>query len=135
MKERQQLAEDGVITVAAAIDWSGKLMAQPEIHLRGVVTQVETTLLQQLIVRNIENTLSDRWDDFCQNNDGDLEVNWTEIQLEIEASIRRLVKRELRSNPLVVFLLQKSAKSPSNISSSSSSRRRRRSTASVAISS
>ncbi|MDJ0633307.1 MAG: ribonuclease J [Xenococcaceae cyanobacterium MO_188.B29] len=131
MQERQQLAEDGVITVAAAIDWSGKLMAQPEIHLRGVVTKVETTLVKQLIVRNIENTLSDRWSDFSNNNDGELEVNWTEIQLEIEASLRRLVKRELQSNPLVVFLLQKTEKPPTTIKPS---RRRRRSTASVVVS-
>ena len=132
MKERQQLAEDGVITVAAAIDSSGKLMAKPEIHLRGVVTKVETTLIHQLIVRNIENTLSDRWSDFSHRNNGELEINWTEISLEIESSLRRLIKRELRSVPLVVFLLQKSEQPQTTVRPS---RRRRRSTASVVTSS
>ena len=106
MKERQQLAEDGVVTVAAAIDWSGKLVAPPALHLRGVVTSVEQSLLQQLVLRNMERVLSDRWNDFSQTNDGETEVDWTEVRLEVEGSLQRLMKRELRSRPLVVFLLQ-----------------------------
>jgi len=34
--KEQRLAKS-IITVAAAVDWNGKLM-MPEIHLRGVVT-------------------------------------------------------------------------------------------------
>ncbi len=112
MKERQQLAEDGVVTVAAAINWSGKLVAPPVLHLRGVVTSVEQSLLQQLVVRTVERILSDRWSDFCQTNNGEVEVNWTEVRLEIESSLQRLIKRELRSRPLVVFLLQTAEKPP-----------------------
>ena len=106
MKERQQLAEDGVITVAAAIDWSGKLVAPPALHLRGVVTSVEHSLLQQLVNRNIERLLSDRWSDFSETNNGETEVDWTTVRLEIEGSLQRLLKRELKSRPLVVFMLQ-----------------------------
>ena len=124
MKERQQLAEDGVVTIAAAIDSSGSLVATPALHLRGVVTSVETSLLQQLIVRNMERILSDRWSDFSQTVDGETEINWTEVRLEIEGSLQRLIKRELRSRPLVVFLLQTSEKEPVR-----QTRRRRRSTA------
>jgi ribonuclease J len=70
MKERQQLAEDGVITVAAAIDWSGELVATPALHLRGVVTSIEQSLLQQLVNRTVERILSDRWNDFSEIKDG-----------------------------------------------------------------
>ncbi len=124
MKERQQLAEDGVITVATAIDFSGKLIGPPSLHLRGVVTSVEKSLLQQLVVRTLERILSDRWSDFCQTNDGETEVNWTEVRLEIEGGLQRLMKRELRSRPLVVFLLQTPETSPTRLT-----RRRKRSTA------
>jgi ribonuclease J len=124
MKERQQLAEDGVITVATAIDFSGKLIGSPSLHLRGVVTSVEKSLLQQLVVRTLERILSDRWSDFCQTNDGETEVNWTEVRLEIEGGLQRLMKRELRSRPLVVFLLQTPETSPTRLT-----RRRKRSTA------
>ena len=125
MKERQQLAEDGVVTVAAAIDWSGRLITPPALHLRGVVTSVEQSLLQQLVVRNMERVLSDRWSDFSQTNDGETEVDWTEVRLEVEGSLQRLMKRELRSRPLVVFLLQTPEKPAT--SSSRISRRRKRS--------
>ena len=124
MKERQQLAEDGVITVATAIDWSGNLIGPPSLHLRGVVTSVEKSLLQQLVVRTLERILSERWSDFCQTNNGETEVNWTEVRLEIEGGLQRLIKRELRSRPLVVFLLQTPEKSPTRLT-----RTRKRSTA------
>ena len=124
MKERQQLAEDGVVTVAAAIDWSGKLVAPPALHLRGVVTSVEQSLLQQLVVRTMERILSDRWSHFSQTKDGETEVDWSEVRLEIEGGLQRLMKRELRSRPLVVFLLQTPEKQPAK-----TTRRRRRSSA------
>ena len=122
MKERQQLAEDGVVTVAAAIDWSGKLVAPPALHLRGVVTSVEQSLLQQLVNRTVERILSDRWSDFSQTNNGETEVDWSEVRLEIESGLQRLMKRELRSRPSVVFLLQTPEKPPVK-----TARRRRRS--------
>jgi len=107
MKERQKLAEDGVITVAAALDWKGKIIAQPEIHLRGVVTAIEKNLLQQLIIRTIENTLTERWQEFSNSSNGSQnEVDWKGIRSAIESSLQRLAKRELQSKPLVVFLLQ-----------------------------
>ena len=112
MKERQQLAEDGVITVATAIDHSGKLITPPALHLRGVATSVEKSLLQQLVVRTVERILSDRWDDFATIKGGETEVNWGEVRLEIEGGLQRLMNRELRSRPLVVFLMQTPEKQP-----------------------
>ena len=127
MQERQQLAEDGVVTVAAAIDWSGKLVAPPALHLRGVATSVEQSLLQQLVVRTMERILSDRWNHFSQTKDGTTEVDWAEVRLEIEGGLQRLMKRELRSRPLVVFLMQTPEKQPTK---ARATRRRRRSSSS-----
>jgi ribonuclease J len=107
MKERQQLAEDGVVTVAAAADWNGKLLAKPEVHLRGVVTQVDKDLVQSLVQRRIETTLSDRWNEFARNFDRQQpEVDWEGLRNQIERDLERLCRRELQSRPLVVFLLQ-----------------------------
>ncbi len=122
MKERQKLAEEGVLTVAAAIDWSGQLIAKPEIHLRGVVTQVERSLLEQLIIRVIEKTLDLRWEEFSYYSDKEeMEVDWTGLRGEIENSLQRLARRELQSRPLVVFLLQ-TPEVPSPIFSSTKKR-------------
>jgi ribonuclease J len=128
MKERQQLAEDGVITIAAAVSSEGKLIATPEIHWRGVVTAVERSLLQQLIIRTIENTISERLNQFesSSNNEG-TEFDWTNLRIDLESTLQRLIKRELQSLPLVVFLLQ-----TADASQASTSRRRRRSTATLA---
>jgi ribonuclease J len=128
MKERQQLAEDGVITIAAAVSSEGKLIATPEIHWRGVVTAVERSLLQQLIIRTIENTISERLNQFesSSNNEG-TEFDWTNLRIDLESTLQRLIKRELQSLPLVVFLLQ-----TADASQTSTSRRRRRSTATLA---
>ncbi len=112
MKERQQLAEDGVITVATAIDMSGKLVASPALHLRGVVTSVEQSLLQQLVARTIERILGDRWSEFSYTENGETEVDWSEVRLEIEGGLQRLIKRELRSRPLLVLLLQTPEQQP-----------------------
>lgn len=128
LKERQQLAEDGVVTVAAAVSWEGELLAKPEIHLRGVVASMEKTLLQRLVERAIEKTLSDRWKDFIKSFDGnEIDIDWVGLQVQIEGDLKRLARRELQSSPLVVFLLQSPSEPPVKVTG-----RRRRSTAKVA---
>ncbi|MBP0018635.1 MAG: RNase J family beta-CASP ribonuclease [Cyanobacteria bacterium SBLK] len=107
MKERQQLAEDGVVTVAAALDRDLKLLAPPEVHLRGVVRTIERSLLQNLVLRNIERTLNERGQEFARkSDDGRLEIDWIGLKTEMEIYLERLARRELRCRPLVVFLLQ-----------------------------
>ena len=128
LKERQQLAEDGVVTIAAAVDWEGKLLAKPEIHLRGVVSTVEKPLLERLVVKTIERTLSDRWTEFAKSFDGEqTDIDWVGLQVQIESDLRRLARRELQSSPLLVFLLQSPEEPPVKVTG-----RRRRSTAKVA---
>jgi ribonuclease J len=105
MQERQQLAEDGAITVAAALSCDGQLLAAPEIHLRGVVTTVERSLLQQLIYRAVERFLSERWTEFVRDSAGTT-VDWASLRQELESTLQRLIRRELQSRPLVICLLQ-----------------------------
>lgn len=113
LKERQQLAEDGVVTIAAAVDWEGKLLAKPEIHLRGVVSAVEKSLLERLVVKTIERTLSDHWNNFAKSFDGEqTDIDWVGLQVQIESDLRRLARRELQSSPLLVFLLQSPEEPP-----------------------
>ncbi len=132
LQDRQQLAKDGVITIAASISQDRELTDPPQVDLRGVVTKVETPVLRQLIIRAIENILKNRWEEFVSDDDNN-RLNWSCVKEEIETTLQRLIKRELRSEPLVIFILQ-----IPDISSSSKSKtnpkvyRRRRSTASLA---
>ncbi|MDY7014176.1 MAG: ribonuclease J, partial [Cyanobacteriota bacterium] len=130
LKERQQLAEDGVMTVSAAVGWDLQLLAQPAIHLRGVVTSVEQSLLQQLAIRAIERVLGNRAQATQSSKGGATGIDWTELRLDIEGTLQRLANRELQSRPLVVFLLQ----TPPSEEPISKPGRRRRSSAASAVS-
>jgi ribonuclease J len=107
LRERQQLAEDGVITVATSIGWDGKLVAPPAIHMRGVATTIEKDKLARSISNAIDNVLADRWREFAQDFEDDGgDVNWVGLQTQIETELSRFLKRELRSRPSLVFIMQ-----------------------------
>lgn len=106
LKERQQLAEDGIVTVAAALGWDGELIAKPEIHLRGVATLIEKAQLEQAIVQTIEQVVENRWDELTRSLDNLEDMDWTRLRIDVELELRRLLRRELQSNPTLVFLLQ-----------------------------
>jgi len=134
LKERQQLAADGVVTIAAAIGWDGKLAADTATHLRGVVSSIEPNLLKKWIGQIIEGVLSDRWSEFSRTlEDGTPEVDWMGLQNHIERDIQRMLRRELQSNPLLVFLMQNPQEPPTaEAQPATTGRRRTRSTATVA---
>jgi ribonuclease J len=126
LKERQQLAEDGIITVAAAIGWNGELIAKPEVHLRGVATPVEKTQLEKTVQQTITSVVSDRWAESTQTTSNGIEVNWVRLRVDVEAELRRQLRRELQSNSTLIFLLQTPLEPPVTTA------RRQRSTAKVA---
>lgn len=106
LKERQRLAEDGVVTIAATVDWQGQLISQPEIHLRGVVTSINKADLQTKVRNAIDLVLRDRWKEYARSFDNQLEVDWAGLQAQIERELVKTVRREFQSNPLLVFLMQ-----------------------------
>ena len=108
LRERQQLAEDGIVTVAAAVGWNGRLMAPTSVHLRGVVSPVEPKHLTQSMHQLLEDWLGDHWSEFCCNSKEDRpEVDWSALQSQIETVLRRFLRRELsKCYPLLVFLMQ-----------------------------
>ena len=109
LKDRQQLAEDGVVTVAAAIDSNGKLLAQPEVHLRGVVSPLSRSQLRDLASRSIDSLLADRWPDFARSFNGkDTDIDWVGLQTQIERQLQQRLRQEIPGRPLLVFLMQKS---------------------------
>jgi len=107
LKERQRLAEDGVVTVATTINWQGQLVSQPELHLRGVVTSLGKAEIQNKVRETIEAVLRDRWQEYARPLGGDqLHVDWAGLQTQIERELVKTVRREFQSNPLLVLLMQ-----------------------------
>lgn len=105
MEERQQLAEDGVITIAAVIDSKGNLLVEPQVNLRGVVCTMEVPSLERLITRTVDRTISDRIKSNLLLSEGD-NINWNSIRIEVETNLSRVIQREINSEPLVIFILQ-----------------------------
>jgi ribonuclease J len=104
LKERQHLAGDGLVTIAAAVATDGKLFAKPEVHLRGVVSTVDRAQLQVKVEDAIEQVLANRWAEFARADQP--EIDWAGLQVQLEREIHRLLRRELQSSPLLVFLMQ-----------------------------
>jgi ribonuclease J len=106
LQERQHLAGDGVVTVAATVTKEGKLFATPEVHLHGVVSAVDRGVLQGKIQTVIESTLGGRWGEFARPMSGGTEIDWAGLQIQLEREAQRVLKSELQSNPLLVFMMQ-----------------------------
>ncbi|URR35283.1 ribonuclease J [Thermosynechococcus sp. HN-54] len=123
LQERQQLAEEGIITVAVAVGSDGTLKATPEVHLRGVVTAIEAQAWQAWVHATVETALSDRWSEYARNGD----IDWPGVKAHLERELVRLVRRELQGNASVLLLLQPIDVTPT----ATTGIRRRRSTASV----
>ncbi|MCC5635752.1 ribonuclease J [Nostoc sp. CHAB 5844] len=130
LQERQRMAEEGIVTIAAAIDWTGKLMAKPEIHLRGVVTSVERSLIQKWVQQRIEEILSVRWSEFASLEGEQPEVDWGGLQGTLERELARSIRRELQCQPTVTLLMQIPDEPPVKVADGR--RRRTRTAAQVA---
>jgi hypothetical protein len=81
------------------------------VHIRGVVTTLPTETLQLKLQAGMEVLLRDRWSEFARpiKDEGQLDVDWAGLQYQIERDVQRVLRREVQSSPLVVFLLQSPA--------------------------
>jgi ribonuclease J len=129
LQERQRMASEGLVTIAAAIDWNGKLLAKPEIHMQGVVTSIERSLLLKWVQQRIEEILSVRWSEFVTGS-GQNDIDWGGLQVTLEKELQRSLRRELQCQPSLTLLMQVPDGPPAPAVNVSDGRRRRtRSTA------
>ena len=85
LKERQQLAVDGIVTILAAISTDGAMVAPPRVNLRGVVTTADARKMSLWTEREIKWVLENRWKQLCRTVDGaSPEVDWMGVQREVE---------------------------------------------------
>ncbi|TAF10185.1 MAG: ribonuclease J [Nostocales cyanobacterium] len=129
LQERQRMASEGLVTIAAAIDWNGKLLAKPEIHIQGVVTSIERSLLLKWVQQRIEEILSVRWSEFVTGSEAN-DIDWGGLQGTLEKELARSLRRELQCQPSLTLLMQIPDEPPEPAVKVSDGRRRRtRSTA------
>ncbi len=99
LKDRQQLAEDGIVTIGATLDNKGALVSSPVVHLRGIAQTVDEARLQQQVANLIGINIAER------RKAGDLDI--AALKPKLETEVRRLIRREIpKRYPMVVLLLQ-----------------------------
>ncbi len=107
LKERQQLAEDGVVTVLVAVSTDGVMVAPPRVNIRGVVTSADARKMSLWTEREISWVLENRWRQLTRQTGGKVpEVDWMGVQREVEVGLARRMRRELQVEPLIVCLVQ-----------------------------
>jgi len=109
LKERQQLAEDGMVTVMTLINQQGQLVQPPEVQCRGVILAGDRQRMTTWATREIEMVLKERSIDFHEahsNGTGVHEIDWMGIQSQIERGLQQRLRRELKSRPLVIVMIQ-----------------------------
>jgi ribonuclease J len=107
LKERQRLAGEGIVTIAATINNQGELVAQPEVHFRGVVTSVERSRFQDRTRETIEIVLRNYWKELAPSHaEVANSIDWVGVKTQIERELVKMLRREMQSAPLLVFLMQ-----------------------------
>ncbi len=108
LKERQQLAEDGIITISATVDGKGRLLGDPTVNLRGVVTTKTQEQWERAVIIVVKKSLSERWKEVVENTESAAPlVKWDGLQSRLEEDMRRFVRRELpKQYPVAVLMLQ-----------------------------
>jgi len=98
LRDRQQLAEDGIVTVAAIVSSQGKLVAPPNFDIRGISQTLDIDRFQNKVADVIGRVLRERTLKSGIDRDG--------LEPAIEAELRRLIRKELpKRYPVIVLLL------------------------------
>ncbi|HEY9826643.1 MAG TPA: ribonuclease J [Stenomitos sp.] len=107
LQERQRLAEDGIVTVAAVIGMNGELLTVPEVHLRGVVTSVDHSKWRVWVKDALELALRNRWDQYAvKDKDDQVDVDWDSLKTYLDRELQGLLRRELQTRASLLFLMQ-----------------------------
>ncbi len=102
LRDRKQIAEDGVITVAASIARDGRLYTDPDLHTSGVVSMTSKAELLALITQTLEQALQIGWENFVNGT----EIDWAGLKQYLEREITKTLRQKMQGRPVLVLLLQ-----------------------------
>ncbi|HEV8474989.1 MAG TPA: ribonuclease J [Methylomirabilota bacterium] len=97
LRDRQILADDGVIAVAVALDRAGALVAGPEIASRGVIYVKENEALLEDLRAVVRAALSER--------DPDAPPDREALAARVRTAVRQLVNQRVQRKPIVLPLI------------------------------
>ena len=115
LKERQQLAEDGVLVAHVSVSSAGHMGAPSRATLRGVATSLAPQHVADWTDNEVQWVLDNRWQQLCRGGDDLQDVDWVGLQREVELGLQRRLRRELEVEPLIVVVVQPTPKGSSGI--------------------
>ncbi len=92
LSDRRVLAETGFVACAVTFDKRGQLVARPQVHTRGLMSERESTALLDEAAVVVERALTELGPDADHESRGN----------EIRVVLRRFLRRELDRRPLIV---------------------------------
>ena len=97
LRDRQILAEDGVIAVSVTLDAKGAVVAGPEIASRGVIYVKENEALIDELKTAVLNALAER--------DGEGVVDRETISARMRTAVRQLINQRYHRKPVVLPMI------------------------------
>jgi len=110
LKERQQLAEDGVLVAHVSISSAGHMGAPTRVTLRGVAASLAPRHFANWADHEVQWVLDNRWQQLCRGEDDLQDVDWVGLQREVELGLQRRLRRELEVAPLIIVVVQPTPK-------------------------
>ena len=97
LRDRQILADDGVIAVSLTVDGKGHVLAGPEIASRGVFYMKESEALVEELRAAVAAALADR----APDEPGDREA----IGARVRTAVRQFVNQRFQRKPIVLPMI------------------------------
>jgi ribonuclease J len=97
LRDRQILAEDGVIAVSVTLDAKGAVVAGPEIASRGVIFVKENEALIDELKAAVLHTLAER--------NGEGVIDRETVSARVRTAVRQLINQRFHRKPVVLSLI------------------------------
>jgi ribonuclease J len=97
LRDRQILAEDGVIAVSVTVDAKGVVVAGPEIASRGVIYVKENEALIDELKAAVLHALAER--------DGELSLDRETVSARVRTAVRQLMNQRFQRKPVVLPMI------------------------------
>jgi ribonuclease J len=97
LRDRQILAEDGVIAVSVTVDSKGAVVAGPEIASRGVIYVKENEALIDELKAAVLHALADR--------DGEVALDRETMSARVRTAVRQLINQRFQRKPVVLPMI------------------------------
>jgi len=116
LKERQRLAEDGLVVVSATLGTDGTLVARPQVSVRAVARNADNRNLEDMLRSAVEQAAAGGFKEYVRPAEGgQMSYDTVAIRTALERTVRQICRELLQSHPLIQVLLQSTAPAAASV--------------------